>query len=640
MWKTELVPQLLQRAFKPRSGLTVTQYSRRHVFLTAKQSPSNPGYYNPDLTPYLNDIMDSFVRDDFDEEHIIKSSQSGVTEAVLNILRFAIAEEPMNALFAIDSRVEAKKIADIRLIPTLQSNQRTAAQITDDRDDINSMTINLRDMVIYMLGSYSKAGFENKPVQLIILDELAKHQVSEGEESTVDLARQRFKTLIGQRRKLYTMTKPSVEDSVEWLEYTTGTREKYFCPCPHCDRYQEIVWEGFRYEHCKDLAGYYDLERVAAETYYECENEVCTGGRRIEQRHKEWMLARGAWRRTNFDVGRFAAQPRKRSRHISDLISPFAKWGELAVEFIGAGTDPGKLLSFRIGRLGLPKKAEAFSDIGADDILRLRLPYRRGTFPFKPRLVTLTIDVQGDEQKYVIGGFDGKGNFYVSDWGSTGAREELSQFVAFQSLSYGVDGEFVRPEIAFMDEGWDTDKVREFIAANDYLMPRGWYPCRGRELQQIRGIIWKVEVPTESGSAVLPAYFFHDDVVKRRLYHQRIARPSYYKLRMERDSGDQLARDLFERTPKVHFPEDVVETFYRELLSEKLVKETGPRGFLKESWEKDPSVPNDWGDACKMAPIIWEVVGEFFADAKETGGAADRVRASLAAEASVPALAA
>ena len=91
MWLTKLVPECIARAFTPRSTLSVSKWSGENVRLAPEASPFSPGLYDSSWTPHCEAIMDSYNDTDFDEEHICKSSQVGLTEAMFNIIRYVVA---------------------------------------------------------------------------------------------------------------------------------------------------------------------------------------------------------------------------------------------------------------------------------------------------------------------------------------------------------------------------------------------------------------------------------------------------------------------------------------------------------------------------------------------------------------------
>lgn len=86
------------------------------------------------------------------------------------------------------------------------------------------------------------------------------------------------------------------------------------------------------------------------------------------------------------------------SAHLSALYSPFERWGALAVKFLEAKGDLSKLVSFYTLDLGIPFIHGATVVVESDIdrcISRCPKPYLRRQLPFRPELLTMTVDVQG-----------------------------------------------------------------------------------------------------------------------------------------------------------------------------------------------------------------------------------------------------
>ncbi len=611
----------LARIYSPRSGLNAWQWGEKWVKIDSRESIDFQGSWDSGLTPYVRFIME-FVTGEFgpsvefhpdtpadavwDEFILMKSSQLGFTLALLIVLAFWIAEVKQNALYAIDSIEEARKISKTRLQPLLESTEPTAAALEEAEDEQSNLTIFLLALTVYLLGAHGKGAFRNKSVGLAILDELDAYPLpdADGDSHAIDNARARLKAVGG--GKLITNSSPETEQHKTAQEEETGTRHRYFVLCPHCQHRQELTWENVRFSHCKDLAGAYDLNRVLAETYYEC--ELCH--KAISEDQKPAMIAAGIWRQTNPKP-----KPGKISAQISDLYSPFKKasWGRLSVEFIEAQGNPIALANFRKNRLGLPSKLQT-DERKPEHIDKLRANYLRGTIPVEPCLVSVTADVQGDVKKWVKCGFLPDGSMYIIDWGACLAFEELSMIAADPvpvgkvSAKPGAQrwmpddgwgGLAVRGTVGLVDEGHIHSEVRNFCQRTQQSGDScPYFPAKGRGGIQVRLTVQ--ESLTEALGYPLKAYHFSDDDIKKQLYIARIKR------RVKPVEGVIPG-------PPIYFPLYVDPEFKAELCSERLmiVKE---RGLTREEWKKEPSVPNDWGDALKMQLVIWHVLGPHFKD--------------------------
>ncbi len=598
----------------PRPRENAWQWGEQNILLRPEESQDFSGPWDSGRTPYTRLFMEfatgqfsenikflpGFENEQWDEFIQMKSSQTGFTLSVLIVIAFFVAVIRKNVLYAIDSRDEARRISKSRLQPLLQDCPATRSRISENEDDLSNLTLFLMGLVVYLIGSHSEGAFANKSCSLVIVDEADVHKKPEpGMPETVDLARDRLKASGG--GKLIVLSKPKTEADVTFREFRAGTQHKCFVPCPHCGHMQELVWERVRFDHCKDLAGEYDLQRVEAETFYEC--EVCHQA--IHERNKAAMVAAHEWRQTNPKP-----KPGKLSAHISDLYSPFEKasWGRLAVEFIEAQKSVTKLIKFITSRLGLPWRLQT-SERTSSDILNLRAGYPRGACPILPFFSAIAADTQDDVKKWVKGCFARNGDLYLTDWGFTLSFEELNDLQADSipvkvpigwTPASGLEGiETTKPLVGCIDEGGHlTTEVRRFCQRSGGK----WWACKGRGRIQTRHTVSESIANVQGQSLIV--YHYNDDDFKKQLYINRIGKA-------------QRIRDGKERGPTIYLPDDLDGEFIDELMSEKLTKEKDKYGFTREIWKKDPGVPNDFGDAVKQLLVIWYVMEPYLVAAEE-----------------------
>lgn len=608
-----------QGYYRPRPKENAWQWGAENINLRSEESQDYSGPWDSTLTPYVRFMMEfatgqfsenikfdpEYQNCEWDEFIQMKSSQTGFTLGVLIIIAFYVAVIRKNVLYSIDSREEARRISKSRLQPILQDCAATRAMISEDEDDVSNLTLFLLGLVVYLIGSHSEGAFANKSCALVVVDEADVHpEPLPGMPETVDLARDRLKA--GGGGKLILLSKPKTEAQVTFREFKGGTQHKCFLPCPHCEAYQELVWERVRFDHCKDLAGEYDLQRVEAETYYEC--EICH--QPIEEKNKRGMIQQHEWRQTNPKP-----KPGKISAHISDLYSPFdkARWGKLAVEWIEAQKSITKLIKFMTSRMGLPWRLQT-SERTASDVLNLRAKYPRGTSPIQPFLSAVAADTQDDVKKWVKGCFARNGDLYIVDYGFTLSFEELNDVLADPiplrvpmgwTASQGLDGiECAYPLLGIIDEGGHLgSEVRQFCLRSEGK----WWPCKGRGGIQVRRTVHE-SVANVQGIE-LPVYHYDDDDFKKQLYINRIGKA-------------QRIREGKEKLPTIYLPYELTGEFIDELMSEKLMKEKDRYGFTRERWKKDASTPNDFGDAIKELLVIWYVMEPYLAAAEQEAQAA------------------
>jgi hypothetical protein len=611
------VDELLVPIFKPLvTKLKVWSWADENVHLDEK-SRSEAAPYDSGFTPWTREYQETATDPAWDEDHVIKSSRTGFTEASLNVLRFAPEHMPGQALYAIDSAEEVKKISKDRLIPTLR--QAAAGALTDDPDDITSKVIRLATMIIHLAGSYSAGIFRNKWLRIAILDEVEVNPTIAGEGTLHDLARSRQTDVVGS--KLFTLSKPTRWGSPHHRECATGTMSSFRVPCPHCGTFQELSLDGIaptsllryvdhpeqaevvkvgrlRYEHCRDLTGEWDFQRLETETWYECVN-----GCRIDETPelKHSMMNAGVWEITNP-----RHVPRKRSRHISDLYSlhPKMTWGRFAslyVEAISSG-EPDKLMHFWNNHNGMPWKEKA-STVSEENVLELRSPYLPGSLPFEPDAVIIGCDSQDAFWKYVvigvkIEGAGGADEVAVSRWGIAPTPAEIlaepDTPVSFST------GERI-PDLGFIDAGGHrTDEVYDLFDASE----RKLIPCFGRAEATLKTVVWKRQ--TTHRLRPIDIYFVADSLMKRRLYLSMIGKVRDIKQAIDKHASGQGPTLAALGLPgRLHIPGGgEFDTDLRSLISELQGEVIDDKG----QWHLVSGHRNDYGDALKYALACWEYV--------------------------------
>lgn len=537
-------------------------------------------------SPYIREIMDWFRQPGKGELFICKSSQVGITMAILIVICWHIRHRPLNIGYCIDSVAEARKISKTRLKRWIKDN-KLLEEIGEDEDELSNLTYTLRSMTVHLMGAFSEGAFRNKALAIGVLDELDAHPPISEQGTTADGMRSRLKR--HKSSKLIGFSTPKLERDQTWTEYLTGTQEKYFVPCPCCGHVQPLVWSGVQYStpEFHDLSGEVDLLLVKSRAWYKCEL-----GCRIEHEQKHDMLQRGEWRATNPK-----AIPDKRSMHLSDLYSSFCTWGEMAVQWIEAQSNIDKMRAFVQQKLGEPFRQEA-GVLKEKDVLACRERYKRGTVPIVPVLVAIVCDVQQSTVKWIIVAFSAKGDLYLVDWGETSSWDVVGE-MALSSIA-GPNGP-LPVECGLIDEGDGnrTKEVRSFTQLHDHL-----FPCKGRSERQIKELVW----PSFShlGDEEVLTYHINDHVFKSELLFQRIR------------SGD---RRRSYGGARLILTNEVSQEFVAELMNERLERKKDKYKLYVQQWVK--SGPNDYMDCLKYALALWTImepslraVGRVAADAE------------------------
>lgn len=575
------VAGVLAGIYAPEPDEEIWEWANRTLRIPATENEELAGQFvDFDMTPYVKELMRWVKRPGKGEFWIKKSSQVGITMAVLVIVCWFIVHRSGNIAYAIDSITEARNISRTRLQKWIEDNS-ILDSIGDGDDDLGNLTYYLRNTTVYMLGAYSSGGFANKSTVLFILDELDKHPWTEGEGTTTDQARDRCKR--PKNAKIIGFCTPGLSGLIT-KEHAAGTCEEIHVPCPHCGFMQPLKRENFVFgtKEFKDLADGYDLEKVLHGAYFQCQNDplLCNG--RIEEKHKAAILLKYKSVPTNLK-----APAHVRSQHIWDAYSPFVSFGQLAVEWILAQGDPAKIERWIRSRAGehYEKSGKALT---SDDILKLKGDYKRGHCPFVPVMLAQTTDVQEGVLKSVKTAFNIRGDAYIIDWRPVYSDEDIIHFA--DEPVFLPNGQTMIVGQALVDEGHRMIDIRRLCLAN---LPRFW-PIKGRGEAQARSEVWTSMQYCDGHEMI--TYHCDDPGFKWKLLYMI-------------SDNEKLKRKGF---PTLVLPSDVEEgdgdELVDELTNERPVKKMNKFGRPVWEWVVPKGKKNDYWDCVKYALALWAIM--------------------------------
>ena len=614
------VTGVFRSIFRPRPSGPIEDWASENIELSSKESGDFAGPYDPSLNPLPTILFEVYQSGLYRKAIFKKSSQSGLTLAVLILICYYVSYVKRNFLYVIDSLSEMRRVSQERLQPMLRKCKAALAEIPVAEDAMKALTLSLRGCVGYLLGAGSLGALSNKSVGLAVYDEPdAYPPVKEGEETATDLGSER-----GKKQSTFFevwLSKPIWWEGPINQAYLPGTRHKCFVPCPHCGTYQELRWTRFRYDHCQNkTSGVWDLERVLRETWYECINEACEI-KKIEEHHKPEMVRRREWRQTNFGEDEYGLEPGVFSCELTDLYSTFptATWGILAREYVESEGKPSLRQKFWRGRVAQATRQKKIKT-AEDDIRNLFGDYFRGQCPVQPDVIVMYCDVQGiaDDQgnvemglkKWVKCGITFHDDAcYLIDYGTSLGFPELLveadkpvQVMSWRDttpLSDRVDPVVYK---GLVDEGFQQKKVREWAAstAMPTRLPNGapdfrFYTSWGQggvHSAHMRDVVTprNGEAPniTVHGMPTY-AYRYSDDNFKEELYHRRIGLAREH-LRAKIENRTAPA----EEAPILRFPKNSTPEFVAEFMNE-----TFEYSRKKGKWMWVKRGPNDFPDGVK-----------------------------------------
>lgn len=585
--------EILRGVYRPPERVGLAEWAEKNIVLSRKESIDGAGRYRRDRSILMPKLFDEFFGNSVWKSLTIKKgSQASVTlHTLLTIVR-RLAEDPVNTIYSINSEKNAKNISR-RLLQLMKDCPLTARIVEEAGEAITQLTYELPGMNLWLLGSHSAGDAAEKTAGLIVNDELDKQGKPKGEASMRDLLAQRGKEVTGAKELGFGT--PTTEDADTHVWHAKGSQHVAFLPCPFCGYRLELNLQAMEFKHCKKLRGW-DLERVVRDTFVRCKG--CD--ERVDERHKPAMLREGRWEPTNFEEVKVGGEvervpvwePGMMSAHYSDWYSvhPNSTWGLIVKEFLLAQANPRRLQNVNNSRFGLAVK-NTVAAVSSVDVRRLCGKYRRGTLPWRPAVVVLIADSQGDHQKYMLLGFSLNGDCSVVDWGRTLEYGELDGLFAAGVPS--PDGK-VYCQRAMIDEGGKDGTSYEVRTFCSTRFPQ-FMPAKGVGGAHVRHSVSFSDSRLERGGlTTIPVCHFDDDGFKRLVYQTRIAK--FDPVRSEEEG-----------VPRIWLPEDVDEGLIKELCSEQLVWVLGPGGRRVPEWKVVG--PNDWGDTLKMGHVLWSVIG-------------------------------
>lgn len=490
MLKVEKKPSIwtdeVRKAWTLPEQLTVSQWADQSRVLGSDNA--EPGPWHTDRTPYLRGIMDAFNDPLVEDITIMASTQCGKTESMMNMIGYAVDQDPAPTLLVMPRDDDAKSISSKRVIPMIFNSPALRDHLTWNNDDLTKMEISLDRMTIYFAGANSPAGLSQRPIRYLFLDEVDKYPAFSGKEADpIELASERTRTFWN--RKRVRCSTPTTEEGYIFREYERSDMRKYYVPCPHCGKYQVLSWQQVKFPEEKRDPDEIKAYRLA---WYECAH--CKG--RITDSMKHKMLLVGRWIpegvgegfMTDEDgniVGDFPMKSHV-GFWINALYSPWLTFSDIAAKWLTSYDKPELLMNFVNSWLAEPWRENLGKTKPAEVLARVQA-YQAGTVPEDVIVLTGGIDVQKDHFYAVIRGW----GYAQESWLIMAARLESWEDVvrvmfntAYPSVNPNIDPLMVR--LTCIDTGYRTSEAYEICRA----WPDIARPTKGRD--QLGGVPFRV----------------------------------------------------------------------------------------------------------------------------------------------------
>lgn len=274
-------------AFRPPEDLTVAEWAEREVMLPALTCPY-PGRLKLSRTPYAKGPLEAFNSPHIEWIVLVFGRQTGKSQGVMYpCMGYGIAQDPGPMMLVLPTNELAEYTSTNRLQPMFEETSVIKKKKTDNRHDYTTLEMKFRDMILSIVGGGSSSQLMSRPIRYLFRDEIDELKENAG-NSTDPLKTSEETTTAFWNRKILDTSTPTVPEGHIWQSLRT-CQYVFECwvPCPHCGAYQILLWEQVKF-NSKET----DREKVASETYYECEH--CRN--HIFEAQKEGMLNLCEWR--------------------------------------------------------------------------------------------------------------------------------------------------------------------------------------------------------------------------------------------------------------------------------------------------------------------------------------------------------
>lgn len=457
------------QATTPPPILTVTEWADNHRMLP-EASAARGGRWRTATAPYLAGIMDAVLEPGVRKIALMKSHQSGGSEAINNILGYFIEHQPAPMLLVHPIVHAAEAFSKERLADMIRSTPALRAVVQDKRmpvaDGRPESTLSLKMFpggFLALGGANSPNTFARWSVRAAFGDDVDRFPAVVGEEGDpADLLVNRV-TTFHDGFSFFCSTPTLARGRIDSL-YQASDRRRWHVTCPRCDREDWITWNDPAHFRVA-----FD-ERDASSARIECPDTEHGGcGRRILDAGRQALIAGGDWRPTAD-----AQEPGLVGFHVPAMLSPWVSLQELVGKF---------LLSHARGRESLrvfinTSLAEGWEDRGArvepHSLLSRREPYGDDVdVPAWAPCLTAGVDVQLDRFDLQVVAWGQGQERCVVDWRSIPGDPKRPETRASLLEALGTryrhaSGHMLPIHATCIDTGFATDEMYDFVLANQH----------------------------------------------------------------------------------------------------------------------------------------------------------------------------
>lgn len=422
-----------QALWAPPPRQSVVDWAKEHAYVPVGDQP---GPYNPDVAPHINEILEACTDEEHTEVDIIKSVQSSGSTATHVALGYWVDTDPSDVLIVYPSEPSARDQMDRRVMPFFTSSARLSSLMAPS--GTTKAQIALITGRISIAWSGSPSSLASHPYRRVICDETDKYTKWRGQESDpLSLARDRTVTY-GSRAKLIAVSTPTVKNGLIYQAWrAAGERRRWWVRCPHCRLLQLFSWERLAWEYRDKTEGHPGL--VEPEKRREIADALELGKlrawwtclaceHRVDDRGSRGLLSKGQWVSDGRKPGERVDTP-KVAYHIWSGMSFFVNWRHSCAEYLRAKAGkPSDWQNFVNNFLGEPFE-QALGGLTPEIFENKGKQRKEAIAPTWTRLVIASADVQHDRIWYMVRAWAADYRSRLLTWGQAKGYEDLARRV-------------------------------------------------------------------------------------------------------------------------------------------------------------------------------------------------------------------
>ena len=583
-WKKAL------RSLKTPRKISLSKWADAYRLLTTKTNYSG-GRWRTDAQPFQREIMDTISNPKVQKVVLLKSSQVGYSEILLNTVGYFIHIDPCPILIVQPTDQDAKNFSKERLATLIESCPVLQEKVVERKSRDSGNTIQVKEFEngqVALTGAQTEGGLSARPIRVLLLDEIDRYpQHTDKGGDPIGLAEARTTTFFN--RKIIYGGSPNFDQAGGvYQRFKNSSQGFFYVPCPDCNEAKPLSWENVSWEKDEKNKA---LHKTAK---YKC---PCCGS--LWSDAKRYMaLKKGFWVHENPEV-------EIKGFSVNVLMSRFAlPLSEYVLEWVTAQGDPAALQTFINTRLGEPWRD--IVDRPDDQIIYERRSRTRnlGELEAGVMVIYAGIDVQGDRIEMSVWGFGKENRRWLIDHQIFAGEPLNSNAESFKALNVALYQTYKHPiggqlpiSKAAIDGNYRVEVVADF--AKKYHQSR-LAVVRGDRTGRV-GSGWLVNSPRAVA-------------VKRGGKVIGRGKDSYYPVNssaLKANFFDQLKIDRFgDETPAgfVDLPNNIDHDFVKRLLNEALVRVKNNKNYwvwqFQKVSDKMSNEPLDCQSYARAAAII------------------------------------